>query len=66
MIYYFCFLLTMLVGFSVYAGYRMQNRRLEDIVQSTLETLEREKIIRIMEQPDGEYEVYSGTKYYKI
>ena len=64
--YYFLLLLFLLMGFSMYAGYRLKYNHMEDIVQHTLEALESEKIIRFVDRPDGEVEVFSGTKYYKL
>jgi len=50
-----------LVGVSAYAGYKWAVSR---VLESTLIVLEQDNIIRLVHLPDGDIEVYSGTKFY--
>ena len=55
------FLLLALVGLSFYAGHQYAIPR---VVEEILKVLHNDKIIRLIEQADGEVEVYSGSKFY--
>ena len=54
-------LLISIVGLSFYAGYKYAYYK---VIDSTLTVLEEDNIIRLIELPDGDVEVYSGTKFY--
>ena len=55
-------LLLAVVGLSCYAGYKYAYYK---VIDSTLTVLEEDNIIRLIELPDGDVEVYSGTKFYR-
>lgn len=50
-----------LVFLSFYAGYQFALPR---IIENVLDTLHEDKIIRMIEEDDGEVNIYSGTKFY--
>jgi len=54
-------LLLALVGLSFYAGHQFAIPR---VTESLLTILKEDNIIRFVEKPDGEIEVYSGYKFY--
>lgn len=54
-------LLVALVALCFYVGYKFAvNRSIEAI----LLLLEKDNVIRMIDMPDGEIEIYSGTKFY--
>ncbi len=53
--------LVILVGLCFYAGYKFALQR---AIEQTLMVLEDDDIIRLVNKPNGEIEVYSGTKFY--
>lgn len=53
--------LLALVGASFYAGYKWAVHR---VIESTLQVLQDDNIIRLVEDHNGNIEVYSGTKFY--
>lgn len=53
--------LLALVGASFYAGYMWTVHR---VIDSTLQVLQDDNIIRLVEDHNGDIEVYSGTKFY--
>jgi hypothetical protein len=53
--------LLALVGASFYAGYKWAVLR---VIESTLQVLQDDNIIRLVEDHNGDIEVYSGTKFY--
>ena len=55
-------LLLAVVGLSCYAGYKYAYYK---VIDTTLMVLEEDNIIRLIELPNGEIEVYSGNKFYK-
>ena len=55
-------LLLAVVGLSFYAGYKYAYYK---VIDTTLMVLEEDNIIRLIELPNGEIEVYSGTKFYR-
>ncbi len=55
-------LLIILLCCVFYAGYQFAIPR---VTERTLEILREDHIIRLVEDEDGEVEVYSGYKYYK-
>jgi|TARA_R110000796_G_scaffold56071_1_gene130269 hypothetical protein len=55
-------MLLAVVGLSFYAGYKYAYFR---VIDSTLTVLQEDNIIQLVELPDGEIEVYSGTKFYR-
>ena len=50
------------MGCTFYAGYQFAIPR---VTEGVLEVLKQEQIIRLVEDEDGEVEVYSGYKYYQ-
>tara|TARA_R110000823_G_scaffold245498_1_gene369569 strand:- start:110 stop:313 length:204 start_codon:yes stop_codon:yes gene_type:complete len=55
-------MLLAVVGLSFYAGYKWAYLK---VIDSTLTVLHEDNIIQLVELPDGEVEVYSGTKFYR-
>ena len=53
--------LLALVGASFYAGYKWAVHR---VIESTLQVLQDDNVIRLVEDHNGDIEVYSGTKFY--
>jgi|TARA_R110000796_G_scaffold65603_2_gene151499 hypothetical protein len=56
------FLLLVIVGLCFHAGYKWAFTK---VIDSTLMALEEDRIIRLIELPNGDTEIYSGTKFYK-
>ena len=55
-------LLLLLVGLSFYAGHIFTIKR---VTENLLTLLKEEGIIRLVEDEDGETEIYSGYKFYQ-
>mgnify|MGYP003112744871 FL=1 len=55
-------LVLILMGCTFYAGYQFAIPR---VTEGVLEVLKQQQIIRLVEDEDGEVEVYSGYKYYQ-
>ena len=55
-------LLLLLVGLSFYAGHIFTIKR---VTENLLTLLKEEGIIRLVEDEDGEPEIYSGYKFYQ-
>lgn len=57
--------LITLVGISAYTGYRsMRNIIIRDAVNNTVDRLTEAKIIRMIKNNKGQYEIYSGSNTY--
>lgn len=65
----FTLLLAVLCGLVFYAGFlyheHIVRREIIDIVDATMYALEDEGIIKLVELPNGETEVFSGNKFQK-
>ena len=55
-------LLLLLVGLSFYAGHIFTIKR---VTENLLTLMKEEGIIRLVEDEDGETEIYSGYKFYQ-